>query len=62
MQIIAGHMRFVPAHKQSNSDATSLPPAKWLIELFLIVNDEGRNQFVDMERIHLIVAPALRGA
>jgi hypothetical protein len=37
-----GHMRFVPAHKQSDSDATSLSPAKWQVELVLTSNDEGR--------------------
>ena len=55
-------MRFVPVHKQSDSDATFLSPAKWLVELVLIANDEGRNQFVDMERIHQIMAPTLRSA
>jgi hypothetical protein len=28
IQVPAGHMRFVPAHKQTDSDTTSLPPAK----------------------------------
>ena len=43
IQIPAGHMRFVPAHKQTDSDTTSLPPAKWLAELVLISSEEGRN-------------------
>ena len=55
-------MRFVPAYKQSDSDTTSLPPAKRSIELVFISNEEGRNQFVGMERIHQIYAPALRNA
>ena len=55
-------MRFVPVHKQSDSDATFLSPAKWLVDLVLIANDEGRNQFVDMERVHQIMAPTLRNA
>ena len=55
-------MRFVPAHKQSDSDITSLPPAKWPVELVLISNEEGRNQFVNLERIHQILAPTLRNA
>ena len=55
-------MRFVPAHKQTDIDTTSLSPAKWPVELVLISNEEGRNQFVSMERIHQILAPALRSA
>jgi len=35
IQIPAGHMRFVPAHKQANGDTTSLPPAKWRVESIL---------------------------
>ncbi len=53
-------MRFVPAKKQTNSDTTSLPPAKWPVELVLISKEEGRNQFVIMDRITQILAPALR--
>ena len=60
IQIPIGHMRLVPAHKHSDSDATSLSPAKWPVELNLISNDEGRTQFVDMDRIHQILALALR--
>jgi len=60
IQILAGHMRFVPAHKQSDSDTTTLSPAKWLVELVLISNEEGRNNFVSFKRIHQILAPALR--
>jgi hypothetical protein len=62
IQIPAGHIRFVPAHKQTDSDTTSLPPAKWSVELVLISNEEGRNHFVNMDRINQILAPALRSA
>ena len=60
IQIPAGHLRFVPAHKQSDRDTTSLPPAKWPVELVLISNEESRNQFVNRDHIHQILAPALR--
>ena len=60
IQIPAGHMRFVPAHKQTDSDTTSLPPAKWPVELVLISKEEGRNQLVSMNRINQILAPPLR--
>ena len=36
--IPAGHMRFVPAHKQSNEATLVLFPAKWPVELVLIAN------------------------
>ena len=60
IQIPAGHMRLVPTHKYSDSDTTSLPTTKWPVELVLISNEEGRNQFVSRDRIHQILAPALR--
>ena len=53
-------MRFVPSHKQTDGDKSSLPPAKWHVELVLISNQEGRDQFVCMERIRQFLAPALR--
>jgi len=40
---------------------TSLPPAKWPVELVLISNKEGRDQFACMERITRFLAPALCG-
>jgi hypothetical protein len=60
IQTPAGHMRFVRAHKQTDSDTTSLPLAKWPVELVLISSEERRNQFVNMYRINQILAPALR--
>jgi hypothetical protein len=59
IQIPAGHMRFVPAHKQSDIGTDSFSRAKWPVELVLISNEEGRNQFVNTERIHQILGPAL---
>ena len=53
-------MRFVPAKKQTNSDTTSLPPARWPVEPVLISNEEDRNQLVIMNRINQILAPPLR--
>ena len=61
-QIPAGHMRLILAHKQTDIDTTSLQPVKWLVELVLISNKEGRNQFFNMDRINQILAPALRSA
>jgi hypothetical protein len=62
IQIPAGHMRFVPAHKQSYVDTYSLPPARWPVELDLISNEEVKNQFVSIERTHQILGPALCNA
>ena len=55
-------MRYVPAHKQTDGDTSPLTPAKWPIELVLISNKEGRNQFVSKDRMNEILAPALRNA
>ena len=38
IQIPTNHMRFVPAHKQRDSDKAELSPAKWPVELILISN------------------------
>jgi len=43
IRILAGHMRFVPAHKQSNNDTTSFSPATWPVEMVLISNEDGIN-------------------
>ena len=59
IQIPAGHMRFVPAHKQTDGDTTSLTPAKWPVELVLISNEAGKQQFIDRARIAQILTPAL---
>ena len=52
VQIPTRLMRFVRAHKQKDGDTTYLPLAKWPVELVLISNEEGRNQFVSMNRIN----------
>ena len=51
IQIPTGHMRFVPAHKQTDGDTAALPPAKWPVELVLISNEAGKQQFLDRDRI-----------
>ena len=46
IQIPTGHTPFVPAHKQTDGVTSSLPIAKWPVELILISNKEGMDQFV----------------
>jgi hypothetical protein len=58
IQIPSGHMRFVPAHKQNDGDTTSLPLATWPVELVLISNEAGKDNFFDEERITQILAPS----
>ncbi len=53
-------MRFVPAHKQADNASLELKPAKWLVELALIVNDMGREAYLSYNKIHTILAPAIR--
>ena len=38
IRIPAGHMRFVPAHKQSNEATHVLSLAKWPVDFVLIAN------------------------
>jgi hypothetical protein len=52
-------MRFIPAHKQTDGDTTPLEAAKWPVELVLISNASGKEQLVNMDRIHQVLAPAL---
>ncbi len=59
ISIPAGHMCFVPAHKQAGETTAILSPAKWLVEFVLIANPKGRETFVDPDRIHTIMAPAI---
>ncbi len=42
IRIPAGHVRFVPAHKQSDETSPILSPASWPVELMLIANEKGR--------------------
>ncbi len=52
IRIPAGHMRFVPAHKQSDEATLVLSPAKWPVEFVLVTNDKGRETFVYHDRKH----------
>ena len=58
IRISVGHMRFVPAHKQSDEANPVLSLAKWPVEFVLIANDKGRKTFVCHERIQQILSPA----
>ncbi len=58
IEIPAGHMRFVPAHKQPNEATSNLSPAKWPVEFVLIANEKGRESFLSHGRIQKIPAPA----
>ncbi len=60
IRIPTGHMRFVPAHRQSDDVAATLLPAKWPVELVLISNEAGRERYLDQSRIHRILAPAIQ--
>jgi len=60
IQIPTGHMRFVPAHKQTDNCTAELSPAIWPVELVRISNQEVRNRFVSTDRITHILAPALQ--
>ncbi len=60
VNILAGLMRFVPAHKQADEATVMLSPAKWPIEFVLIANHKGREAFMDTNIIHTILAPAIQ--
>ena len=55
IQIPAGHIRFVPAHEQSDEANPVLSPAKWHLDLAIIANDKGRETFVSHDRIQRIL-------
>jgi len=59
-RIPTGHMRFVPAHRQSDDMTAALPSAKWPVELVLISNEAGREKYLDQSRIPGILAPAIQ--
>jgi len=44
-QIPTGHMRVVPAHRQSDDMTVALPPDKWPVELVLISKEAGREKY-----------------
>jgi len=58
--IPAGHMWFVPVHKQSDEATLLLSPAKWPVEFVLIANAKGREIFICHGRIHQILSPAIQ--
>ncbi len=60
IRIPAGHMRFVPYHKQSDEAAPTLSPAKWPVESVLIADFRGREAFLSHDRINQIVRLAIR--
>jgi hypothetical protein len=60
IRIPAGHMRLVPGHQQDDRDSTTLPPAKWLVELIVISNEAGRQAYLDLVRVHTILAPTIQ--
>jgi len=53
----AGHMHFVPAHKQSDETSPVLSPAKWPVELVYIANEKGRETFISHDRIRICSKP-----
>jgi hypothetical protein len=59
ISIPAGHMRFVPAHKQADELTAVLSPAKWPVEFVLIANPRGCEAFMDTDRIQAILAPTI---
>ena len=59
ISIPAGHMRFVPGHKQADEATAIFSPAKWPVEFVLIGNPKGREAFMDHDRIHTILAPPI---
>jgi hypothetical protein len=60
MHILAGHVRFVPAHRQSDNATSSLSPAKWPVEFVLVFKETDRGAFVSHDRIITIIAPAIQ--
>ena len=59
IRIPTGHMRFVPAEKQTDEPSMELRPAKWPVELVLIANDMGRDIYLDDGMIRIILSPAI---
>jgi hypothetical protein len=59
IRVPAGHMRFVPVHKQSDEAAPSLSPAKWPVEFVLVANAKGRDTFLCHDRVNQILSPAI---
>ena len=62
IRIPAEHMRFVPAHKQSDETNPVLSPAKWPVKLVLIANGKGRETFVCHNRIQQIPSMTIQAS
>ena len=59
IRILAGHMRFVPAHRQSDDLTATLSPAMCPVEFVLIAYAAGHAKYLDQSRIQGILAPAI---
>jgi hypothetical protein len=60
IRISTGHMRFVPAHRQSDDNAAALSLAKWPVDFDLVSNEAGHNAYLDQSRIRTILAHAIQ--
>jgi hypothetical protein len=60
IRIPTGHMRFVPALRQSDETTTDQYTAKWPVEFVLIFNEAGREAYQDQSRIRRGLAPSLQ--
>ena len=60
IQIPAGHVNFVLAHKHADGVIPDLYPAKWLVEFVLIANGKGQEAFLIHDRIQTILAPVIQ--
>jgi len=61
IRIPTGHMRFMPAHRQSDDLTATLFPFKWPVEFLSIANAAGRETYlVDQSLIQGILAPTIR--
>ena len=61
IRIPSGHMRFVPANKQTNDESMEPKPAKWpVVELILIANELGREAYLDNDMIRNIISLAIQ--
>jgi len=60
IRIPKGHMRFVPANKQTDQPSMKLKPAEWPVELVLIANALGRETYLDNGRIQTILSPTIQ--
>ena len=45
--------------KKSNEATSDLSPGKWPVEFVLVSNEAGRETFLNQDRIHTILAPAI---